>query len=180
MTSKDSIEYSHIELIPASLSDYPTVQNMGRFYVYDMSEYVGNKPGWKMPENGLYECIDFKKYWQSEESFPFLIRYKGELAGFVIVDKKGSDKQIDFNMAQFFILRKFKNKGIGTYIACYCFDKFKGIWEVMVKPENKGAYQFWKTVITQYTNNNFTEYTCLVKHLNNNEKNIFKFKSVNH
>lgn len=29
----------------------------------------------------------------------FLIRYENELAGFLIVDKKGSESGIDFNMA---------------------------------------------------------------------------------
>ena len=79
---------------------------MGRFYVYDMSEYMGNEEGWEIPENGLYECIDFKKYWDDENSFPFLVRYENEIAGFAIVDKKCSDSIIDFNMAQFFCFKK--------------------------------------------------------------------------
>lgn len=54
------INYNKVKLILASLKDYPTIQNMGRFYVYDMSEYVGDQEGWEMPEDGLYECIDFK------------------------------------------------------------------------------------------------------------------------
>lgn len=37
-----------------------------------------------MPEDGLYECIDFKKYWQTENAYPFLVRYDNELAGFVV------------------------------------------------------------------------------------------------
>jgi len=112
-TKLNSVNYSKIKLIPGSLNDYPFIQNMGRFYVYDMSEYLGSEDGWQIPEDGLYECIDFKKYWQTNDAFPFLIRYENELAGFVIIDKKGSKVEIDFNVAQFFILRKFKNKGIG-------------------------------------------------------------------
>jgi ribosomal-protein-alanine N-acetyltransferase len=79
---------------------------MARFYVYNMNEYMRDEEGGEIPENGLYECIDFKKYWQAHNSFPFLLRYVGELAGFIIVDKKDRDEVIDFNMAQFFILRK--------------------------------------------------------------------------
>lgn len=170
----NKLDYDQIKLIPAILDDYPTLQNMGRFYAYDMSEYMG----WEMPENGLYECIDFKKYWQTQAAFPFLIRYKSELAGFVIVDKKGSDEQVDFNMAQFFIIRKFQGKGIGKFVAYHCFDKFKGIWEIMVMPGNQGAYQFWKLIIKEYTHNNFMEYTRHIKHFNNHERNLFKFKSI--
>lgn len=171
------INFNDIKLVPAPLKDYPIIQNMARFYVYDMSQYMGNEDGWECPEDGLYECIDFKKYWQADDAFPFLIRYKNELAGFVIIDKKGSEPKIDFNVAQFFILRKFKNKGIGKYVAHQCFDKFRGAWEVMVMSGNDGAYQFWQSIISEYTNNNFDEYTKKVKHLNDSLKNIFYFNS---
>jgi ribosomal-protein-alanine N-acetyltransferase len=171
------VNFNEIKLIPATLNDYPSIQNMGRFYVYDMSEYLGKEEGWEIPEDGLYECIDFKKYWEDKSSFPFLVRYQNEIVGFVIIDKKGSDSEIDFNMAQFFILRKFKNKGIGSYIAQECFKKFPGIWEVMVIPGNEGAYRFWRAAIKNYTQNNFTEYTRDIPHFNNSRKNIFKFDS---
>lgn len=83
---KNKINYKKIQLIPATIEDYPIIQNMGRFYVYDISE----------------------------------------IAGFVIVDSKGSEQKIDFNMAQFFILRKFRNKGISRYIAYQCSYIFEG------------------------------------------------------
>jgi hypothetical protein len=76
-----------LELISATLADYPIIQNMGRFYVYDMSEYMGSEAGWEMPSDGLYECIDFQHYWTDQDTFPFLVRANDELAGFVIVNK---------------------------------------------------------------------------------------------
>jgi predicted acetyltransferase len=172
-----SFDLNKIELIPASLADYSIIQNMARFYVYDMSEYMGQEQGWEIPNDGLYECIDFKKYWENDQSFPFLIHYQNEWAGFVIVDKKGSDKEVNFNMAQFFILRKFKNKGLGTWVATYCFDHFKGVWEVMVMPKNEGAYQFWQKTIANYTHGNFVKYTREIPHLDHSTKNIFRFES---
>ena len=174
---KSCIDYNKIKLIPATLKDYPTIQNMARFYVYDMSEYLGNEDDWEIPEDGLYECIDFKKYWEDKDSFPFVVRYEKELIGFAIVDNKGSESSVDFNMAQFFVARKFKNKGIGRYIAEQCFKKFPGEWEVMVIPGNEGAYRFWRSTIKNYSNNQFTEYTREIAHLNNSKKNIFRFNS---
>lgn len=170
-------DYSKIQLTPAFIEHYLTIQNMARFYVYDMSEYLGNEEGWEIPKDGLYECIDFKKYWEVKDAFPFLIHYENELAGFVIIDKKGSEPKIDFNMAQFFILRKFKNKGIGRYVAQQCFAKFPGKWEVMVIPGNDGAYNFWKATIANYTEHNFNEYTRAIAHFENTVKQIFYFES---
>ncbi len=174
---KISLDPSEIKLIPASIEAYPLIQNMGRFYVYDMSEYLGFEQSWEIPKDGLYECIDFKKYWQKTDAFPFLIYYANEIAGFAIIDKKGSEPKIDFNMAQFFILRKFKGKDVGRNVAYQCFNKFLGTWEVMVIPGNDGAYHFWQSVITAYTDNKFIEYSRKIKHFNNSRKNIFCFNN---
>jgi predicted acetyltransferase len=170
------IELNEIQLIPATLADYPVIQNMGRFYVYDMSEYLGHNDGWEIPEDGLYECIDLKKYWETGSGFPFLICHQNELAGFAIVDNKGSDASINYNMAQFFILRKFKNKGLGQYVAHQLFNRFKGTWEVMVMPDNIGAYQFWKKVISKY-DSDYQSYDRAVPHFNNKIWRIFKLSS---
>lgn len=80
-------------------------------------------------------------------------------------------------MAQFFVARKFKHKGIGRYIAEQCFKKFAGSWEVMVIPGNEGAYRFWRSTIKNFSSNQFTEYTRETAHFNNSKKNIFRFNS---
>lgn len=175
---KNNFDFNKVSLVSASLEQYPIIQNMAPFYVYDMSEYFANEEGWGISDQGSYICMDFKKYWLTDEAFPYLIYYKNELAGFVIIDKKGSNKTTDYNMAQFFILRKFKHKGLGRFVAYQCFDKYKGNWEVMVLPGNEGAYRFWRSIICGYTANNFTEETAQVKHFNNKIWNIFHFRSI--
>lgn len=49
----------------------------------------------------------------------------------------------------------------------------------MVMPGNDGAYQFWRSVMQEYTNNQFIEYTRNIVHLNSSVTNIFKFNSNN-
>lgn len=75
-------------------------------------------------------------------------------------------------MAQFFILRNIKGKGVGKYVAFQCFDKFHGEWEVFVMPNNEGAYRFWRSTIKKYTNGDFSECTRMI---NGFSKNIFLF-----
>ena len=174
---KNNTDFNQVKLIPATLNDLPIIQNLARFYAYDISENYGDEPGWEMEDDGLYSIgIDFKKYFESKDCFPFLIRYKNELAGFAIVDKKGTNETIDFNMAQFFVLRLYKGKGIGKHIAHQCFNQFQGTWEVMVMPGNEGAYRFWRSIIANYSNNDFEEYTRPLTH---GERNLFKFTSQN-
>ena len=50
-------------IVPATYNDYPVIQNMARFYVYDLSRYCGFiSEDWSMPANGLYECFDFNRF----------------------------------------------------------------------------------------------------------------------
>lgn len=166
-----------IQLIPATQADYPIIYNLARFYAYDISEFFADQPGWEMEDDGLYGVgVDYNTYFTNPESHPFLIRYKGELAGFVMVDKDSIDPGAEFNMAQFFILRTYKRKGLGRYIATECFAQFKGAWEVHVLPENTIAYHFWRSVISQFTHNNFHE--IRLKNKEGEERIAFEFSSI--
>lgn len=50
-------------LVEATLKDYPLIQNMARFYVYDLSRDCGFiSKDWALSTDGLYECFDLKHY----------------------------------------------------------------------------------------------------------------------
>lgn len=167
----NKLELSKIKLLPAGIDEYPVIQNMASYYSYDLSEYMG----WALKNDGTQSTgMDYIKYWKAENTFPFIIKYQDELMGFVIVDKDVSNLSNDFNIAQFFILRKFKSKGVGRHIAFQCFNKFCGNWEVFVMPGNEGAYRFWRKIIKKYTDNQFKECTRTAGH---SIRNIFEFSS---
>lgn len=147
-----------IMILKAKEEDQEIIQNLGRFYVYDMSRYCGFLEGWQTPSNGLYESFSFSRYWEEPHRYPFLVHVDNELAGFVLVNKIGSTPEIDWNMAEFFIVAKFQGKGIGRDVAEKIFSQFRGKWEVMQIPENKGAIAFWEKVVDQYTSGNFKKY----------------------
>lgn len=144
-------------LTKAILADYPTIQNMARFYVYDLSRSCGNSPGWECPEDGLFESFDFKCYFEEPDRDAFLIRINTEIAGFVLINKIGTSADVDWNMGEFFILAKFQGQGIGTQVAMQVWNQFPGIWEISVIPENQGALEFWRWVIARYTRGHYSE-----------------------
>ena len=152
-----------IQLIPniqfeqATLADYPAIQNMARFYVYDMSRFCGELPGWECPENGLYESFDYKHYFEASDRHAFLITVNKEKAGFALINNIGTSPRIDWNMGEFFILAKFQGKGIGEYIANKIFEKLPGAWEISVIPENVTALTFWRKVVSRFTEGRYVE-----------------------
>jgi len=166
-----------IAINTASLEDMDTIQNLGRFYVYDMSRYCGFLSGWQTPENGLFECIDLSRYWKEPNRHPFLIRVDNELAGFVLINKLGSTPDVDWNIGEFFIVSKFQGKGVGSYVAQQIFNQFPGIWETSQIPENKAALDFWEKVVDSYSNGQFEKSLKTVPEPKPHPMVILKFAS---
>jgi len=144
-----------ITLSKATKSDKDTIQNLGRFYIYDMSRYCGFLPTWETPASGVFECIDLSSYTEDPERHAFLIKVDGELAGFVLINKVGSTPDVDWNVGEFFVVSKFQGKGVGRFVAEQIFNQFPGTWETTQIPENKAAIDFWEKVVTQYTQGQF-------------------------
>lgn len=146
------------QLIPATLADHTTVQNMARFYVYDMSRYCGFiSDEWAIPADGLYESYDFKSYFEDSSRKAFLVKVDDELAGFVLLKTAGILPETEWYMGEFFILAKFQGKGIGGQVASQIWNMHPGFWEVLVIPENKSALAFWRKTIAGFTNGGFKE-----------------------
>jgi predicted acetyltransferase len=150
-----------VELAPATNAEFPIVQNLGRLYVYDLSEFMG----WPCPPSGLFGCRNLSEYWTEPGASPFVIRYDGELAGFALVNDKGNAPETDYNMGEFFVLRKFRAQGVGTQAATLLFRRLLGLWEVMQLPPNKPAITFWRKVIGEYTEGDYTESREMVAHI---------------
>lgn len=166
-----------IDIYEAPIDMMPVIQNMARFYAYDLSKSCGfyNLFDWSFPENGLYEGIDLSHYW-GPDHFPFVVRVDDELAGFALIDKIGTTPDVDWNMGQFFIVGKYQGKGIGHQVAVEIFNQFPGVWEVMQMPDNTPAIVFWKKVITDFTNNKFSEERKIIQEPKPHENIFLRFK----
>lgn len=150
------VNKSQIKIVTATLTDYPIIQNMARFYVYDLSRYCGFiSSDWAMPEDGLYKSFDFQKYFEEHSHKSYLIKVGGELAGFVLLNQAGTNPKTNWNMGEFFIIARFQGKGIGKQVAQQIFDMYIGNWEVSVIPENKSALGFWEKTVSAYNKGNF-------------------------
>ncbi len=166
-----------IDLIPATHQDYPVIQNMAQFYVYDSSRECG----FSMSEKGQYEPSDYKDYFEGSIKKAFLIKVNDELAGFSLLNKIGISKDTDWKIDQFFILAKFQGKGIGKKIAKQIWKTHRGTWEVSVIPKNKSAYVFWRKTISDFTGNKYSEETKVIDYDKHQPKRIiFSFDSSFH
>lgn len=167
----------NIILCKATLQDQETIQNLGRFYVYDMYRYCGFKPGWKTPSNGLFECQDLSSYCKEPDRHAFLIKVDGELAGFALINKIGSTPDVNWNVGEFFILSKFQGHGVGQFVAEQIFNQFPGVWETAQMPENTPAIVFWEKVVSQYSKGNFEKNHKIIQEPKPHPMIVLKFTS---
>lgn len=142
-------------LIQASHGYKDVIKNLMQFYIYDFSEY--NKSN--VEEDGLFAAYpDLELYWKEENHrFPYVIKKDEKYVGFVLVRFIESAERIYFSIAEFFIMKKYRQEGIGKAAAGQIFNMHKGLWEVYQMESNKPAQMFWKKVIDEYTKGQFEE-----------------------
>jgi predicted acetyltransferase len=143
-------------LIPASMEYREVVQNLMQFYIYDFSEYIHCD----VEKDGLFIAYPhLEEYWKVDnQRFPYIIKKDERFIGFVFVRFIESAMRSHFSIAEFFIMRKYRRKGIGSSAAKEIFDLHKGPWEIYQKENNKPAQAFWIKIISEYTKGEFTEH----------------------
>ena len=139
----------NIEVIPAAREQESILANLLELYAHDFSEFHDLEIG----ADGRFGYSHLPLYWSEAGRYPFLVWVDGKLAGLVLV-KKGSEVSGNKNvwdMAEFFVLHRYRRRGIGTYIAHEVWRQFPGAWELRVMESNVPAHQFWERAISAFT-----------------------------
>ncbi len=138
-----------VEVIPAGPEQISVVGNLLELYAHDFSEFHSVEIG----SNGRFGYESLPLYWSEPERHPFLIWAHGRLVGLALV-KKGSQafgNQSVWDMAEFFVLRGYRRRGIGVQAAHHIWTRFPGSWEVRVMQSNVTAQDFWTRAISAFT-----------------------------
>lgn len=126
----------------------PVLANMLELYAHDFSEFVDLKLG----ADGRFGYERLPLYWMESGRHPFFIKAGGCLAGFVFVCR-GSEVSGDadvWDVAEFFVVRGLRGRGVGTEAAHEVWRKFPGRWEVRVIERNRKAKEFWARAIKDF------------------------------
>jgi predicted acetyltransferase len=149
MTTLTEVPYWQIEVVPARKDEESIVANLLELYIHDFSEFKDLEIG----ADGRFGYSSLQHYWSEPGRHPFLVRVDDKLAGVVLV-KRGSEISGDeavWDVAEFFVLRGYRRRGIGTHIAHEVWRRFPGIWEVRVMQSNVPARDFWAHAISMLT-----------------------------
>jgi predicted acetyltransferase len=149
MTKRAAKPSACIDLIPATPEQEPILANLLELYAHDFSEFVDVEIG----EDGRFGYKRLPLYWSEAGRHPSLVRVDGKLAGLVLV-KRGSEISGDadvWDMAEFFVLRGYRRRGIGTELARRVWREFPGRWEVRVMQSHVPAQSFWAHAVAAFT-----------------------------
>ena len=122
----------------ASVADKAVLSRLLQLYLHDFSEFDGTDVG----PHGEFDYRYFDNYWTESERHPFLIEVSGATAGFAFV-RTGSPH----DMAEFFILRKYRRQRVGRTAACLVLAEFAGDWQVRQLWSNPPATTFWRSIL---------------------------------
>lgn len=156
------------EVRRAGPDERPLLENLLQLYMYDFSEFAGGT----VRRDGRFPYHDdFGERWGRPWFHPFVLEVLDEdprdrvsewrPAGFALVANAsnfggpvGTDQWL---MDDFFVMRKYRRSGVGTMLARYCFERFRGRWEVAEMPQNTAAQSFWRRVVGEYTGGRFQD-----------------------
>ncbi len=144
-----------VSLLPARPADAVLMRNLFQFYAYDFAEILGGN----VRPDGTFQTPPLESYWQDSWKHPFVLHVEGNPAGFALVHERSritGDAGV-WDVAEFFVMRPHRRRGVGSRAAVELFDRFRGRWEVRQVGANQSATSFWRATIERYTGGRFAE-----------------------
>jgi predicted acetyltransferase len=139
-----------VSVAAAERAQAPVIQNLMQLYTHDFSEFWTGTSRGEVNARGLFDSYPLDEYWAFPNWTAMLVCCDQALAGFCLVnDRTHSGLTAHRNMAEFFILRKHRGRGVGQIAAEIIFSRQPGSWEVAVARKNVRAREFWRRTIKE-------------------------------
>jgi predicted acetyltransferase len=142
---------SSVEVVVAAAQQRVVIENLMQLYTHDFSEHWYDRPTGEVDENGRFPDYPLDPYWGEKEHIPLLLRADSRVIGFALLNRvTHTDRVVDRNMAEFFVLRKHRRTGAGTAAAQAIFSRYPGMWEAAIARRNVAALAFWSRAIREH------------------------------
>lgn len=156
-----------------SESDRLWIEGVYRDYLDDLAPLnTGIFP--VLGEVGHREPDQVAHWFADPQAHPFVIAQATERVGFALVVRAGGGAAsrapphpggmsasgvaaTSYRMAEFFVSRPNRGRGVGQGAARLILDRFAGRWEIVEYLRNPGAVSFWRRVVSRYTQGRFEE-----------------------
>ena len=137
----------------ASPDEAHIVANLMQFYIHDFSALWFDREveGELSPDGRFSDYPGLDAYWTDPAREAWLFRINGLPVGFALVnDVAHSTTPVDRAVAEFFVARKHRRRGVGLAAAHALFGTAWGVWEAATVRRNTGARAFWRQAAERY------------------------------
>jgi predicted acetyltransferase len=144
-------------------TDRSWIEGVYRDYLNDLApSATGLFP--TLGEVGHREPDQLQRWFDDRTAQVLTILYSEEPVGFAMVRRRSASSRgnsppaaPEFSMAEFFIARPWRRRGIGAEAVRLLFDRFAGQWLISEHVRNTAAVKFWRRVVTGYTHGKYQE-----------------------
>jgi predicted acetyltransferase len=148
-------DHATVSVRAAGGCERPLIENLSQFYIYDFSEMeTASSSRMEFGDHGFYSPLpDIDSYWRTEGFRPLLIHDRQRLVGFTLINTRSHcGGRVEHNMAEFFVARKHRRRGVATEAVRQILALYPGHWEIAVAERNAAARAFWPHAIAAAPN----------------------------
>lgn len=142
------------------------IEGVYRDYLTDLApSATGIFPA--LGEIGHREPDQLLRWFADRTAHAVTILYGAERVGFAMVNQRSraadtaaaASERVaaEFSMAEFFIARPWRRRGIGAQAVRLILDRFTGAWLITEHTRNGTAVNFWRRVVSAYTGSKYQE-----------------------
>jgi predicted acetyltransferase len=137
------------QLTPATR---PVVERLWQLYRHDLSEFRGTHGpdgfiGSLPDERGEYHMRPLTPFFEDDDERAAYLFYRGvHPVGFAFVSRVAGHVKL---MAEFFVVRGLRGRGVARAAVDELFARHPGTWEIPFQEANVAAARFWRRVAAE-------------------------------
>ena len=141
--------------------DREWIESVYRDYLDDLSPLnTGVFSTTSLAEIGYSESDQLDRWFGDSSVNPLVILRGSEPVGFAMVARGSAAPArdpVDYRMAEFFVARPYRRRGVGRLAVELILNRFAGRWEITEYLRNPVAVSFWRRVVANYTQGRYQE-----------------------
>lgn len=118
------------------------IRNLYQFYAYETSDWEQED----VDGDGRFYIHEeyLARYWQEPGWSAQLVTVEGAIAGFVLIERSEVPGIDALELADLFILKKYRRQGIGRSVALHVMSDTREPWLVRFHQQDEVAQAFWQ------------------------------------
>jgi predicted acetyltransferase len=144
-----------VTVVLAGKAQRPLIEGLFQFYIYDFSEMEpAGSHDFELDERGRFiPDRHIGDYWRDAGRAALLIFVGDHPAGFALINTHSHQGgSVERNMAEFFVVRKHRRRGVAREAVRQILALYPGRWEAAVAERNGAAKAFWPAAIAKAPN----------------------------